>query len=494
MRSCFIALALFAALGAVPCLYAQRPSLYLIDTFPGAEVPTALSMTPDGRTIVGGVDTEDDTRLFRWTTVGGMQDLGRFDIFHPRASVSRDGQAIVGRALDESGESFAYRWTVAGGGMEILPSPAITSIDDTTVGPCSGNGRVVFGTLDPYFMWDQEALVRWVDDEVETFPIEGINDVSACSDDGSVVYGYRFVVAWPGYSLFRWTPEEGFEDLFEVEEGVFPESIDAACSPDGSVVTANVKLPDGSQHRGVIWTEATGVQILDGPTALEESYDTYVFDCSDDGSIAVGKVHRWLKAPPAEATGEASAETLSGLCVWFDGKPVFLNDLLEDRGFDLTNWVFSDLRLCSGDGTILVGSGRRYDPKTEEYEWGEFRADILEPTPSLPNRPPVAKAGKNVVVRTKASKARVRLDGSGSRDPDGDKLKYAWSAKKIEFAGAKTARPSAVFPVGKTTVKLTVTDARGVKRSDTVVVTVIQTRRTGAADEPLDDEGAIPSL
>jgi hypothetical protein len=89
------------------------------------------------------------------------------------------------------------------------------------------------------------------------------------------------------------------------------------------------------------------------------------------------------------------------------------------------------------------------------------------------NRKPKANAGKNVVVATSSEKgAKVVLDGSRSSDPDKHKLKYAWKAKKVKFAHATTAKPSGVFPVGKTTVTLTVTDAGGLKHKDTVTVTV----------------------
>jgi PKD domain-containing protein len=99
-----------------------------------------------------------------------------------------------------------------------------------------------------------------------------------------------------------------------------------------------------------------------------------------------------------------------------------------------------------------------------------LNADVIE------NAPPIARAGaeRPVVECTSTDGAVVSLDASASSDPDGDALDYAWAADGIAFGDATSPTPTAAFPLGTTTVSLTVTD--GLESStDEVSVTVVDT-------------------
>ena len=73
------------------------------------------------------------------------------------------------------------------------------------------------------------------------------------------------------------------------------------------------------------------------------------------------------------------------------------------------------------------------------------------------NTPPVADAGPDVLDECSAPEsAVVMLDGTGSFDPDDDPLTYSWTAEGIVFDDPASATPSAAFPLGVTTVTLTV--------------------------------------
>jgi V8-like Glu-specific endopeptidase len=63
----------------------------------------------------------------------------------------------------------------------------------------------------------------------------------------------------------------------------------------------------------------------------------------------------------------------------------------------------------------------------------------------------------------------VTLDGSGSADRENSIVSYAWT---WPGGGASGINPSARFPVGTTTVTLTVTDDKGILNSDSVVIRV----------------------
>ncbi|MCY3803642.1 MAG: SwmB domain-containing protein [Gammaproteobacteria bacterium] len=87
---------------------------------------------------------------------------------------------------------------------------------------------------------------------------------------------------------------------------------------------------------------------------------------------------------------------------------------------------------------------------------------------------PVADAGADLTV---FADSVVTLDGSGSSDPDGDELAYAWtqvSGGSVTLAGADTATPSFAAPesLGELAFRLTVTDPGGLSASDAVMVTV----------------------
>jgi hypothetical protein len=74
------------------------------------------------------------------------------------------------------------------------------------------------------------------------------------------------------------------------------------------------------------------------------------------------------------------------------------------------------------------------------------------------NQPPVADAGPDQTVeQTSAQGAMVTLNGTGSSDPDNDTLTYYWNWTGGSATGAT---PTALFPVGNTTVTLTVADSQ----------------------------------
>ena len=95
------------------------------------------------------------------------------------------------------------------------------------------------------------------------------------------------------------------------------------------------------------------------------------------------------------------------------------------------------------------------------------------------NLPPVADAGGDV---TTAPGVAVKLDGSGSSDPDGDALAYTWAqtgGPGVTLADADTATPSFEAPgaPGALSFRLTVSDPGGLTDSDTLTVTASPVHR-----------------
>ena len=88
----------------------------------------------------------------------------------------------------------------------------------------------------------------------------------------------------------------------------------------------------------------------------------------------------------------------------------------------------------------------------------------------IENTPPVADAGPDQTVKQSSPQgAMVTLNGTGSSDPDNDTLTYYWNWTDGSATGAS---PTALFPVGNTSVTLAVADSQ-YNATDTVNIIVL---------------------
>jgi len=103
-------------------------------------------------------------------------------------------------------------------------------------------------------------------------------------------------------------------------------------------------------------------------------------------------------------------------------------------------------------------------PDIGAYEYG---------APS-PNQSPVADAGPNQTVTDEDNngKEQVTLDGSGSKDPDGNIVSYVWTEGGLQIAiGVK---PTVTLSTGTHSITLKVTDDGGLTDTDTVTIKVLK--------------------
>lgn len=108
-----------------------------------------------------------------------------------------------------------------------------------------------------------------------------------------------------------------------------------------------------------------------------------------------------------------------------------------------------------------------------------FKVTINSAWPDESNFPPVADAGPD--QGSVPAHATVTLDGSGSTDPDGDTLSYAWTqtaGDTVTLSSSTVAKPTFRAPstgvVQTLTFSLTVTDSKGAESDpDTVNVIVL---------------------
>ena len=99
---------------------------------------------------------------------------------------------------------------------------------------------------------------------------------------------------------------------------------------------------------------------------------------------------------------------------------------------------------------------------------------VCATTPQIENEPPIAEAGSD---RTVSVGTTVQLDGTASRDPEGEQLRFNWAvldkpqSSTAELPNATTARPAFQPDVpGTYRFQLTVTDPEGASATDTVEI------------------------
>ena len=111
------------------------------------------------------------------------------------------------------------------------------------------------------------------------------------------------------------------------------------------------------------------------------------------------------------------------------------------------------------------------------------------------NRPPVANAGPDQTVTVSAGAlAHVRLDGSGSYDPDGDTLHYIWywMVGNLPFQ-TSGVNPVIQLPQGQHVITLVVHDNKVYSTEDTVTITVSQAGHRPVADAGPDQTVLAPA-
>ncbi|HEX8003698.1 MAG TPA: Ig-like domain-containing protein [Mycobacteriales bacterium] len=250
--------------------------------------------------------------------------------------------------------------------------------------------------------------------------------------------------------------------------GTLPGSTD----PDGDPLTHS--LVSGPAH-GTVAVSPDGTFTYT-PEAGYAGGDAFTYQVCDGGGLCASAVATVTVLAPgnvAPVAADDTATTAFGAAVTI---PVLANDVDTDA---LT--VTATSTPAHGSVAVVAG-GVTYTPAPGFSGTDSFTYTACDPTDACdgatvtvtvapkPNAAPVADAGSDAST---LPPALVHLDGTGSSDPDGDPLTYAWTqvgGPAVTLLGAATATPSfSLTQPGTYLFSLTVSDG-SLTSTDTVTV------------------------
>ena len=384
----------FLLAAAVSSIQAHAQSLTDLGTLGGDE-SGAAAVSADGSVVVGGAqNASNQYRAYRWTSMGGMENLGTTPAGDTTLYVSADGSTVVGTTEYGSNQNRAWRWnsgvltdlgTLVGGSFSVASAVSASgSVVVGNAGHASGYGHAFrwtsgvmtdLGTLGGRYSSanavsaDGSIVVGYADNAsgnrhgfhwtagvMTDLGTLGGNrsNATAVSADGSIVVGYARIIASTQYRAFRWTSASGMTDLGTLLGG--NSSSANAVSADGSVVVGWADNASG-QARAFRWTSASGMSDL-GTLGGNEAYANAV---SADGSVVVGwadnasnqyRAYRWTSEGGLENLGTFGGDFSMAEGVSADGSVVVgyaLNASGRERAFlysggtmlDVDTWLSS---------------------------------------------------------------------------------------------------------------------------------------------------------
>lgn len=101
---------------------------------------------------------------------------------------------------------------------------------------------------------------------------------------------------------------------------------------------------------------------------------------------------------------------------------------------------------------------------------GTARAVVNVTVAGDSNNAPIANAGPDQTLTLDGNAVKVKLDGSASRDSDGDKVSYLWRENGAQIA--KDAKPKVALGAGPHVITLEVSDGKA-SSTDSVTIAVI---------------------
>ena len=218
---------------------------------------------------------------------------------------------------------------------------------------------------------------------------------------------------------------------------------------------------------------------LTGITTIAAGESVIFLEASDLATTKAAFLSAWFGAnqPAGLQIGSYSG---SGVGLSTGGDAVNVFDALGNRitgisfGASTTGFTFDNAAGAGGSTLPLPVVSALSAAGVNGAFIGADGVSVGSPGRSFLNRPPVANAGadQTAVEATGPAGASVVLNASGSSDPDGDALTYAWTEGGLPIATG--IGPVVTLTLGSHTLTLTVSDGKATA-SDTVVVRIADT-------------------
>ncbi len=289
--------------------------LVSIGLLPGAYATSAEDISSDGSVIVGSVffdSPEETVRAHRWTSSGGMQDLGlpAGGVASVGTGVSGDGNVVTGYSFDADFNTTAFRWTSGGGMQSIGTLPGGTTSEGRKV---SRDGSTIIGIAGTP---QGDRAIAWTESD-------GMQSLGLLSpdDSGSSAWGVNangtIVAGSSGSNAVIWV--NGVVQNIGMLSGA-TNAIAYTLSDDGSLVGGYSFF--GHDATATLWSQALGTVDLNTylPTIgvdLTGWELDYTRDISADGTTIIGdglfngELRSWVVTIPSP--GPVALLGLSGL-------------------------------------------------------------------------------------------------------------------------------------------------------------------------------------
>ena len=381
---------------------------------------------------------------------------------------------LSGSGTDSEGETLTYAWTQTGGATVALSD--VTAQNPTFTAPENlvDNATLTFSLT----VTDARDVASVAADTVEITVTAGPNDApiaNAGADQTGVAEGVSVTLSGSGTDsegetlTYAWTQTGGATVALSDVTAQNPTFTAPENLVDNATLTFSLTVTDARNVASV--ADTVEITVAAGPN------DAPIANAGADQTGVAEGVSVTLSGSGTDSEGE----TLTYAWTQTGGATVALSDVTaQNPTFTAPENLVDNATLTF---SLTVTDARNVASV----------ADTVEITVAAgPNDAPIANAGADQTGV--AEGATVTLDGTGSSDPEGETLTYAWTHSNtgITLDDATSANPTFTAPENLVdnatlTFSLTVTDARNVASvADTVEITVA----AGPNDAPIANAGA----
>lgn len=425
------------------------------------------------------------------------------------------------RTIDPDGDPLAYRWEFGDGsgaeGTNVVHRYEKPGTYQALLRVTDGSGQVGSGAALPLRVTVKRPPVADAGDDAVAAPGEPISFDGTGStpgdrpiaryawdfqDGGTQATGPRAAHAFARPGRYRVTLRvqddqpgacDGSADQVTVDVNAAPVAV---AGPDRRVAVGDAVELDGGRSydpdgRVAAWSWDFGDGArAEGASATHryEQPGTYtatltVRDGAGLANSTAAATARVLVNDPPVASAGPDRKVAVGEVIRFDGG----GSLDRDGQLVRHAWRFGDGNEGTG-ATVPYAYGQPgvYEATLAVTDDSGSASDTATDAATITvNAPPVARAGANRVVTA----SEVRFDGSASRDPDGEIIRYAWDFG--DGTAGEGVQPAHVYrQAGSYDVTLTVTDDAGTPRNSDASTLRVLVNQAPIADAGPDQLGS----